>query len=69
MIVISRLKLNKFRQLSLPSGQDLYLRVGTRVLPEMADGQVANFTNGAMEDIDNLEAQLIKDSQMPLAEK
>lgn len=69
MIVVSRLKLNKFRQCSIPSNKDLFMRVGLRNLPEMADGQTAQFANGVMEEVDIAESQLIKDSQMPLADK
>ena len=68
MFCISRLKLNKFRQVSIPSNKDLFMRVGMRSLPKMADGQTFTATNGTMEELDVYEAQLIKDSQMPLAE-
>lgn len=68
MICVSRLKLNKFRLVSIPSNKDIFERVGQRVLPEMQDGQVAQFANGVMDEIDIAEAQLIKDSQMPLAD-
>lgn len=68
MICVSRLKLNKFRLVSIPSNKDIFERVGQRVLPEMLDGQVAQFANGVMDEIDIAEAQLIKDSQMPLAD-
>lgn len=52
---------------SIPSNKDLFMRVGMRALPEMADGQTFTATNGTMDEIDVYEAQLIKDSQMPLA--
>lgn len=68
MICVSRLKLNKFRLVSIPSNKDIFMRVGQRVLPDMADGQVAQYANGVMDEIDIAEAQLIKDSQIPLAE-
>lgn len=69
MICVSRLKLNKFRLVSIPSNKDIFERVGQRVLPEMQDGQVAQFANGVMDEIDIAESQLIKDSQMPLSTK
>lgn len=67
MIVVEELKLNKFRHVSIPSNKDLFMRVGLRPLPDMADGQTAVFANGVMEEIDALEAQLLRDSQMPLS--
>lgn len=69
MIVIERLKLNKFRPVSIPKNKDLFMRVGTRPIPDMADGQVASFTNGVMDEMDSFEAQVIRDKDMPLAEK
>lgn len=52
---------------SIPSNKDLFLRIGRRNVP-MVDGQVASFSNGTMEELANLEAQLLKDNQMPLKE-
>lgn len=69
MIVIERLKLNKFRAVSIPKNKDLFMRVGIRPIPDMADGQVASFTNGVLDEMDCLEAQVIRDKDMPLAEK
>lgn len=66
MICVEELKLNKFRHVSVPSNKDLFMRVGLRPIPDMADGQVAQFTNGIMDEVDALEAQLLRDSQMPL---
>lgn len=64
--VIKGLKLNKFRVVSIPKNKDLFLRVGSRPIPKMEDGQVANYTNGGLEALDEMEAQLIKQSQMPI---
>lgn len=69
MIVIERLKLNKFRPVSIPKNKDLFMRVGIRPIPDMVDAQVASFTNGVMDEMDSLEAQIIRDKDMPLAEK
>lgn len=66
--VIKRLKLNRYRCVSIPSNKDLFLRVGQRALPPMADGQIADYNNNTMENLDYLEAQLIKESQMPLSD-
>lgn len=43
------------------------MRIGRRNVP-MVDGQVASFSNGTMEELSNIEAQLLKDDQMPLTE-
>lgn len=67
--VCKKLKLNKFRQVSLPSNKDLFMRVGKRQLPEMQDGQVADFNTDTMSSLTSLEAQYLKDSQMPLDTK
>lgn len=64
MICPKRLKLNQFRMVSIPKPKDLFMRIGRRSMP-MQDGQVASFSNGVMEDLDNLEAQYLKESQMP----
>lgn len=63
--VIKRLKLNRHRCVSIPSNKDLFQRVGQRVLPPMADGQVADYNNSTMENLDYIESQLLKDSQIP----
>lgn len=68
MICCNRLKLNKFRMVSIPKAKDLFMRIGRRQIP-MQDGQVASYANGTMEELSNLEAQLLKDNQMPLADK
>lgn len=68
MFVPKKMRLNSFRVVSIPRNKDLFLRVGSRPITEMADGQVASYTNGEMDTLDSLEAQLIKESQMPLAE-
>lgn len=67
MIVHDKLKINTFREVSVPSNKDLFMRVGLRPLPEMADGQVAEFTNGAIDELDAAQAYVIKESQMPLS--
>ena len=67
MICPNRLKLNKFRMVSIPKPKDLFMRIGRREIP-MQDGQVASYANGTMEEMSNLESQLLKDNQMPLAE-
>ena len=67
MICCQRLKLNKFRMVSIPSNKDLFMRIGRRSIP-MQDGQVAAYSNGTMEELDIIEAQLLKDNQMPLAD-
>lgn len=69
MIVIKELKLNKFRNVSIPRNKDLFLRVGLRPLPEIQDGQTASFSNGLLEELDAIEAQFIRENQMPLNEK
>lgn len=66
---IKKLKLNKFRVVSIPSNKDLFMRVGPRPNVNIPDGQVANYTNGGLEALDEMEAQLIKDSQMPIDTK
>lgn len=65
-VVIKKLKLNKFRVVSIPKNKDLFMRVGARPLPKMEDGQVANYTNGGLDALDEMEAQMIKASHMPL---
>lgn len=67
MICCERLKLNKFRMVSIPKTKDLFMRIGRRQIP-MQDGQIAFYANGTMEELSNLEAQLLKDNQMPLSE-
>lgn len=66
MFTIKRLKLNRYKCVSIPKNKDLFLRVGQRVLPPMVDGQVADYPASVMDEMDSYEAQLIKDSQMPL---
>lgn len=68
MFVPEKMRLNSFRVVSIPRNKDLFMRVGARPIAEMADGQVASYTNGEMDSLDSLEAQLLKDSQMPLAD-
>lgn len=68
IIAKKQMKLNRFRQVSVPRNKDLFLRIGKRALPPMADCQVAYTSNGVMQEIDAIEAQFIRSSQMPLAE-
>ena len=65
MIVNPKLKNNKYKAVSLPRNRDLFARVGRRVLPDMADGQVANFASDTMSQLDNVETQYLRPSQMP----
>lgn len=66
MFVVEKLRLNRFKAVSVPTAKDLYLRMGLRNSPDFQDGQVADFSSTTMEQLDNLEAQVLKDSQMPL---
>lgn len=68
MYCVKKLKLNTFRAVSIPKNRDLFFRVGRRPLPDMADGQVASFTNGVMDEMDALEAQVIRYNDMPLSD-
>lgn len=64
--VNSKMKLNRFRNVSVPSNKDLFFRVGKRPLPSMVDGQVANFDGSTMNQIDNVMDTYLKSNQMPL---
>lgn len=66
MYVVKKLRLNQFKAVSIPSSKDMFLRMGLRSNPNVQDGQVANFASSTMEQLDSLEAQVLKDSQMPL---
>lgn len=66
--VVDKKKLNRFRSVSIPSNKDLFYRVGRRPLPNMTDGQVANFDSSTMGLIDSAMDVLLKDNQMPLNE-
>lgn len=66
MFVNPKLKLNKFRMVSIPKNKDLFFRVGKRPIPDMVDGQVANFSNDTMNALSAIEDQYLKDNQMPL---
>lgn len=66
--VVSKKKLNKFRNVSIPSNKDLFFRVGKRPLPKMEDGQVASFSGSTMDSIDDAMSQLLKPGQMPIDE-
>lgn len=64
--VNSKLKLNRFRNVSIPSNKDLFFRVGKRPQPAMADGQVANFDGSTMNQIDNvINTYLNSDTETP----
>lgn len=67
--VIAKKKLNKFRNVSIPSNKDLFFRVGKRPLPKMEDGQVASFSGSTMDLVDDAMTQLLKPGQMPLNEE
>lgn len=66
MYVNPKLKLNKFRKVSIPKNKDLFFRVGRRPMPDMIDGQVASFANDTMNALSAIEDQYLKDNQMPL---
>ena len=68
IIAKKEMKLNRFRQVSIPRNKDLFVRIGKRALPPMADGQVSYIVNGVMQELDAVEAQFLRASQMPLAE-
>lgn len=68
IIAKKEMKLNRFRQVSIPRNKDLFVRIGKRALPPMADGQVAYLANGVMQELDAVEAQFLRSSQMPLNE-
>lgn len=60
------MKLNRFRNVSIPSNKDLFYRVGKRPLSAMADGQVANFDGSTMNQIDNvMNTYLNSDTETP----
>lgn len=63
--VVKRLKLNKFRAVSIPKNKDLFMRIGRRPLPSMADGQVASYNSNTMDVLSDIEAQILKENQMP----
>lgn len=63
MIVVDELKLNKFREVSIPKNKDLFSRIGSRSVP-VIDGQVANFSNPSLMPDDMLE-DFLSDKQMP----
>lgn len=63
MIVVEKLKLNKFRAVSIPSNKDLFERIGPRNIP-ITDGQVANFSDPALMPNDMLE-DFITEKQIP----
>ena len=66
MFVVEELRLNTFRNVSIPSNKDIFSRVGSRPVQNMQDGQTASFSSNTMDALDDLEAQVLKDSQMPL---
>lgn len=70
MKVIDKLKLNKFVPVSIPKNSDLYARVGGRIPSLGTGGFTAEFGKDKMQLLADsesaIEAQMIKDSQMPL---
>lgn len=62
--VVKRLKLNKFRAVSIPKNKDLFMRIGRRPLPAMADGQIASYNSNTMDVLSDIEAQILKENQM-----
>lgn len=66
--VIAKKKLNKFRNVSIPSNKDLFFRVGKRPFPKVDYGQVANFSGSTMDLVDDAMTQLLKPNQMPVNE-
>lgn len=70
MKVIEKLKLNKYKPVSVPRNRDLYARVGGRV-PQLGTGGFTSELGKSKMDILSdseaaLEAQMLKDNQMPL---
>lgn len=70
MKVIEKLKLNKYKAVSVPRNRDLYARVGGRV-PQLGTGGFTSELGKSKMDILSdseaaLEAQMLKDNQMPL---
>lgn len=59
MLVIEELKLNKFEPCHCPDCQDLFRRVGQRVIPDYVDGQVASFNQNTMDAIGSAEAAFL----------
>ena len=67
MIVVKDLKLNKFRNVSIPSNKDLYERIGPRSI-KVEDGQVANFNLSGLSTEDQLE-DFLAPGKMPIDEE
>lgn len=61
MIVIDALKLNKFKEVSVPRNKDLYARVGGRVPSIGTTGFVSDYGKGKM--------QLLSESEQALTEE
>lgn len=73
MFVIDGLKLNKFRRVSVPRNKDLYARVGGRIPQLGTGGFVSELGKNKLDILSDseaaLEAQMLKDNQMPLDTK
>lgn len=69
MFVIDKLKLNKFVPVSIPRNRDLYACVGGRVPQLGTGGFTSEFGKSKLDIIADseaaLEAQMLKDNQMP----
>lgn len=69
MFVIEKLRLNKFAPVSIPKNRDLYARVGGRIPSLGTGGFTAEYGKDKMQLLADsesaLEAQMLKDSQMP----
>lgn len=69
MKVIDELKLNKYVQVSIPRNRDLYARIGGRIPPLGTGGFTAEINKSKLDLLADseaaLEAQMLKDSQMP----
>lgn len=73
MFVIEKMRLNKFAPVSIPKNRDLYARVGGRIPSLGTGGFTAEYGKDKMQLLADseaaLEAQMLKDSQMPLDTK
>lgn len=70
MKVKEKLKLNKFKPVSVPRNRDLYARVGGRIPQLGTGGFISEFGKSKMDLLQEsevaLEAQMLKDNQMPI---
>lgn len=58
-------KTRTFKEVSCLRNIDLFRRVGSRPMTNMQDGQVAAVINGSMEELEYLDAQVLRENQMP----